>query len=432
MFLVYRRTSPFFERVRALCEQYASQSGGKIELTVLEHMEGNDATEKFCAAYGLTLIDDLILIDARTDDSPVTTELENRSKVLNPHIKLITSEQMLAFEIIGRERKITGFRGEDMMTARIVEAIEGKPRRMALIADKSRIGRSDTSPSRKTLEDLLRFQNIALTEMQIAGAERIPEDIEGLVIVNPQYDFNEEEIAVLEDYWRRPRSAMLILLGDQEVPPRFRSFLRKQGVTPRNDRIIGRSEDGWIAQAMATFTEGIPFTRELARQSTEFGGASSSMEIREGAEDLINRRIYPMALLEVHPGFWGESDFGVGEAAYDERSDHAAPLYLAAAVTRGAAGDDRFAADTSRMVVITNTDFLNPAHHRAQNLDFLSNAANWLVGRDALTGITPRAITTYKLPLLQSQATFINRLNLIFIPLLLIIAGGFVWSSRRA
>ena len=84
------------------------------------------------------------------------------------------------------------------------------------------------------------------------------------------------------------------------------------------------------------------------------------------------------------------------------------------------------------MIVVSNTDFLSPAHHRAENLDFLSSSANWLVGRESLTGITPRDITTYKLPLLPAQASFINRCNLIFMPLLLLILGGFVWSSRRA
>lgn len=430
--VAYRRTSPLYERVRALAERFASESKGKIELVLVDPMRESDRMEEISATYGISLIRDLILIDARSDDSPVTTEKEERIKVLNPHIKLVTAEHLLVFQTIAEERKISGFRGEEMMTARLVESIEGQPRRMALIADKSRIGRRDASPSRKTLEDLLRFQNITLGEVQISGAESISEEIEGLVIISPQYDFSEDEISMLEDYWNRPRSAMLLLLGDRKVPPRLKAFLRKQGVTPRDDRIIGRSKKSWITKARAFFTEGVPFTDELSRQVTEFGGASSSLEVREGDSDLTNRRISPISLLEVEPGFWGETQFGTGEASYDERRDHDAPLYLAAAVTRGAQSDDRFAADTSRMVVIANTDFLNPAHHRAENLDFLSSSANWLVGRESLAGITPRAISTYKLPLLQAQASFINRCNLIFMPLILLILGTFIWSSRRA
>jgi hypothetical protein len=36
------------------------------------------------------------------------------------------------------------------------------------------------------------------------------------------------------------------------------------------------------------------------------------------------------------------------------------------------------------------------------------------------------------LPLLDTQVSFINRLNLVFIPLAFLILGGIVFSSRRA
>ena len=107
-------------------------------------------------------------------------------------------------------------------------------------------------------------------------------------------------------------------------------------------------------------------------------------------------------------------------------------LFLAAGVTRGAANDDRFAADTSRMVVVSNTDFLDPSRQRAENIDFLASSVNWLVGRQSLAGIGPRSLGIYKLPILDAQVSFINRVNLFFLPALFILIGGFVWSSRRA
>jgi hypothetical protein len=56
---------------------------------------------------------------------------------------------------------------------------------------------------------------------------------------------------------------------------------------------------------------------------------------------------------------------------------------------------------------------------------------NWLVGRDSLAGIGPRSLGTYKLPLLEAQVSFINRVNLFFLPALLVLIGSFIWSSRR-
>jgi hypothetical protein len=83
------------------------------------------------------------------------------------------------------------------------------------------------------------------------------------------------------------------------------------------------------------------------------------------------------------------------------------------------------------MIIVSNTDFLKPENQRAENIDFLASSVNWLVGRDALAGIGPRSLGTYKMPILEAQVSFINRVNLFFIPAFIAIIGGLVWSSRR-
>ena len=429
--MAFRRSSPFYERVRALAEEYTRISKGKIELEIVDPLRSPDRMQEVTAAYGLTLVRDLIIIDARIDQSPAVTGEPEQIKTLNPHVKLIPAEDMGVFATAEGKRKLTGFQGEDVLTARLVESIEGSPRKMALLADKSRIDAKDGVTPRKALEDTLRFQNVELTELNLSAVNEIPEDIAGLVLAAPKYDLTDAEIAVLVRYWNKPRAAILVLIDAGEAPPKLRAFLRGNGVTPRKDRVIARERDSLVTAARGVFTKGIGFTRDLAGQATEFGGATSSLEVREGAEDLVNRRIYPMSLIEAPAGFWGETKFGKGNEAFDEIEDAAPPLQLAACITRGAESDDRFAADTSRLVVIANTDFLNPAHHRAENLDFLASSVNWLVGRESLAGIGPRSLGTYKLPILDAQVSFINRVNLFFLPAFLILIGAFVWSARR-
>lgn len=430
--MAYRRSSPFYERVRALAEEYAKQSNGRVTLEVVDPIRSPDRMSEIVAAYGITLVRDLILIDARTDDKAPVIENADKTRSFHPNVKVAVADDMAVFSTSEGKRKISAFRGEDVLTARLVEAIEGKPRRMALIVDKSRIGEDDASSPRRILTDTLRFQNIELEEIQMAGLEKIPDHFEGVILAAPKYDLSTNEIAVLENYWNRPRSAILTLIKDGETPPNIRAFLRAKGVTPRKDRIITRQKSNLVTTARGSFTKGISFTADLAGQATEFGGASSSLEVREGAADLLTKRILPMGLIEVAPGFWGEARFGGGKESFDEREDSAAPLYLAASVTRGAESDDRFAAASSRMIVISNTDFLSPIHQRAENLDFLASSVNWLVGRESLAGIGPRALGTYKLPLLEAQVSFINRINLFFIPAAFLLIGAYVWSSRRA
>jgi len=429
--MAFRRTSPFYERVRALAEEYARLSKGKIHLKVVDPLRSPDRMQEVTAAYGLTLVRDMIIIDARSDESAVTTEDADKTRSLNPHIKLVVADDMGVFTTAEGTRKLTAFQGEDLLTARLVESIEGQPRKMALLADKSHLDAKDVSSPRKALEDTLRFQNIDLTELNLSAVADIPDNVSGIVLAAPKYDLTDAELAVLERYWNKPRAAILVLIDGGDTPPKLRAFLRGNGITPRKDRVIARDKNKLVTTARGIFTKGIGFTRDLAGQATEFGGATSSLDVREGVDDLLNRRIYPMGLILAADGFWGETKFGQGNEAFDEREDNKPPLHLAACVTRGAESDDRFAANTSRMVVVSNTDFLEPRYQSAENLDFLASAANWLVGRDALAGIGPRSLGTYKLPLLDAQVSFINRVNLFFLPAFFALIGAFVWSSRR-
>jgi len=438
--MAFGRSSPFYQRVRGLAEEYANVSGGKIELEIIDPIRSPDRTAQFTAAYNLTLVRDLILIDARSDETmPIVTETSTGDAALNPHITLALAEEMLTYatDESGQRRPDT-FRAEDLLTARLVEAVEGKPRTFLFLADKSRIDSEGENSPWNNLAATLRYQNIQLTPANLAGLTKIPKGVNGIAIIAPKYDFTEEEIATLEDYWNSPRSALLILLEPGQCPSNLRTFLRAKGVTPRRDRIITKDANRLITTARGSFTEGIPFLTELAGRAAVFEGASSSLEVRESAADLSIRKISPIPLIRISDEFWGEADFGKDSGAdqsgetFDVIHDTAPPLYLAAAVTRGAANDDRLAADTSRMVVVANTDFLEPDRQRAENIDFLSSAANWLVHRESLTGLSPRTIGTYKLPLLDAQVSFINRLNLVFAPAALLLIGGLVFSSRRA
>lgn len=440
--LAYRRSSPFYERVRALAEEYERLSSGRIELEVVDPLRSSDRTQEVIAAYGLPLTKDLIIMDARTDDGAVSTEEKILSdnpdadstpdRILNPHIKLVVADDMLAYTTADGKRRPTGFQGEDVLTAHLIEAIEGRARKMVFIADKSQIDLENENSPLKALQTLLRFQNIELQGISLSGLQAIPDDAEGVTLVAPKYDFNDAELKVLEDYWNRPQSALLVLLKAGDTPPKLRTFLRGNGVTPRNDRVISMKEKSLSTTVRGMFTYNVDFTKPLAGQSNTLGGATSSMEVREGAEDLMNRQINPVPLIQAAPEFWGETKFGQKDTSFDPKEDHAAPLVLAAGVTRGAAADDRFADATSRMVVIANTDFLSPDQQQAENVDFLALSANWLMNRKSLFGIGPRTVGTYKLPLLDAQVSFINRVNLFFLPSFALVLAAIAWSSRRA
>ncbi|RYZ32797.1 MAG: hypothetical protein EOO72_15045, partial [Myxococcaceae bacterium] len=366
--MAFRRSSPFYERVRALAEDYARLSGGKVELEILDPLRSPDRTQQVTAAYDISLVRDLILIDARTDESSVTVQEQGGTRALNPNVKVVVADEMVVHSTHQGQRRPTGFKGEDLLTARLVEAIEGRPRKMLFLSDKSRIDAEGEESPWQALEENLRLQNIQLTAVELGGLEDIPADAEGLALISPRYDFTDGEIAVLERYWQRPRAAMLVLLKANETPSKLRAFLRTNGVTPQRDRVIAREGDRIVTQARGTYTYGVDFLSDLALQSAMFNGATSSLEVREGAEDLMTRKITPFGLIRAAEGYWGETKFGEGDPAFNPAEDSKPPLYLAASITRGEENSDAAANDTSRMIVVANTDFLDPTRQRTENV----------------------------------------------------------------
>lgn len=431
MIVAFRADSPFYDKIRPIAKEYHRLSDGRIELQILDPIRANDRAESLAAEYNLVFNQDMVIIDARGPEANRSDQ--GQGQEVSPHVHVSRLEDMVVHETdANNQRRVRGFLAEDALRAGLVNAVEGKPRRMLVFTDKSDLTGEGDESIWKILSANLISQNIMPERARLAGMDRIPEDVEAVGIIAANYEFTPEELAVLEEYWNRPQSSFLVTTGNEDVPDRLRAFLRRHGVTPRDDRVLN-AEDGLVrTTVVGQFTSGMPFTRDLWEKSTVFEGTTRSLEVREDADDLVNRRISPFSLLESTPDYWGETNFPAENVAFDEEEDHRGPLPLAAAVIKGSATDERFAGQASRMVVIGNTGFLVASQARQANLDFLSSCSNWLVGREELAGKGPANLRLYKLPLLPPQITFVNRVNLIFLPAFLLILGAMTWAGRRA
>ncbi len=446
LLLAFRRSSPIYDRVRAIGEEYFRLSGGKVKLELLDPVRSPDRTQQVAKEYGEVFstsfgksmfTTDLAIVDARTSEQKQVSLTAEAAGNASSHVHFIEAERMIRYETEFKgensQRKITGFLGEDAITTGIVSALEGKPRKIYLLADKSGFSNEGADSPLTNFEATLLSQNALTLRARISGIDRIPDDVSAVAIVNPTYDFTPQELEVLTEYWERPKSSLLVTLGAADTPPRLRAFLRNVGITPRKDRIISKKGDQVVTNVRAGFTAGMEFTRDFANKTTIFEGATSSLEVREkDNEDLTSKGIRPYVLIETGNDFWGETKFSTAKPAFDPREDNPGPLSIAGAVIRGAATRDDLSERISRMVVVANSDFLAPKYFSDINRDFLASSVNWLIGREELTGSGPRTLGSYKLPLLDSQVSFINRVNLFFLPAFGALIAALVWSSRRA
>ena len=432
-----RKSSPHYSRLRPVVEEYERLSKGKVKLEYLDPIRDKDRAFEIQNNYGDLLADklfedDIFIIDARKGASANSVEA---TEDVTSHLRYLPASSMVISRTdINNQRRIVGYQDEDLLSSMLQSAIEGKPRIMYLVEDKSDLEVTAAGSPLQVISEALQKQNIYLLPLKISQVDRIPENAEGLVIVAPEYDFEPKEIEVLESYWKRPSSAIIAYLNPTTRPVNLRAFLRKNGVTPRDDRIIrtrnGRTEN----QVLATFTvgAGLGVNGSLEMKSVPFEGRVGSLEVREGAEDLVANRIQAYSLIETAPDFWGETDYKKANPKYDDDSDYSGPLSIGAAVIRGNANSDNTAPNISKMIILSTSDFLDPARLGNEQLDFVKNSTYWLLGREELMGIGPRSLQRRKLNLIKDDIKFLSNIVLFFIPVGLFLVAMFVWNIRRA
>src|SRR5204862_2845102 len=102
---------------------------------------------------------------------------------------------------------------------------------------------------------------------------------------------------------------------------------------------------------------------------------------------------------EAEKGYFAEKDYNSNDQAKlqaDAKQAGNATLVIGVAVEKGGSADEHVNMNSSRMVVVSNSTFIqdNALTQDQQGLDFISASANWLLSREQLIGIAPKVPKT--------------------------------------
>ncbi len=281
----------------------------------------------------------------------------------------------------------------------------------------------------------MKFQPLNLFEVPA-----IPAEIKTIFINGPQYDFSDREMKLLRDFWGK-QGRILFLRDPAAKTPKLDAFLNEFGVKVNDDRLMamvqtGIQEVARVRDVLAHFLPDNPVTARLANVQTAFVGGAASLTLKPERGPAANIRVQPLAQAE--KGYWGEVDYNSTDETklqFDQTRDHAAPLNIAASIEQGGgSGDERVQMNSSRMVVVSNSTFVqdNAITQGQQALDFISASVNWLMNREQLIGIAPKIQKTLTFTLDEKALGNIRLLVLILMPLIPAVIGLAVWWRRRA
>jgi len=275
---------------------------------------------------------------------------------------------------------------------------------------------SEYSNARSGLRDNL----FRVGELDLAATPGIPEDATALIIAGPQKPLVSREAEIIKAYLENDGRVFILLNPDP--PQEFRQLLSDWWLD---------IHDGILIDPTSYVS---PYKDHVLVPRTRNGFQLGEIYF-PGATVVIPKQNRPKevelnALVWSSEEAWLEMNFVPGEEpVYDAAVDSKGPFAIGALVS--SADQDRELQGT-RLVVLGDSDFAaNQNFHNGNNSALFLSAVNWLAIGKEIISVDRKVLITRRLLLSPEEARFLHISSIGLLPLLLLIAGGYLWWRRR-
>jgi hypothetical protein len=421
-------SSPLFRETREILNRYQAKTA-LLTVETIDPVRNRARAEALVKEYGIR------------GGSVVFTAGDRK--------KYVTEEQLAEYDFsrarMGGEPAIKAFKGEQEFTSAILSVTQTKSPRVLFTAghgERKLDGRG--RDGFYTLAETLRRDNCTVEEWTSLGAAAVPDGTDAVVVAGPRTAFTEPERDVLRKYLDGGGRALFFL--DVEFLPGSGRQMSDFGLGPLLAGVGVRLDADVVVDpknALPMFGADTLFARSFRPHPIT--------TLLEGSQVVfpLARSVSPVTpppagwtdtvLVETSADGWGETDLRNLESkvAKDEK-DVKGPVPLAVAVEGAppagpAAGAKPGEAKKARIVVFGDVDFAtNGGVANAANLYLLSGAANWVLERESLVAIPPKAADQVAVTLTRGDVARIAFVVLLLLPAAAIALGLAIWIRRRS
>lgn len=291
----------------------------------------------------------------------------------------------------------------------------------------SLLGKQDTEAKAGTVK---------IGEAPAAGAApqvSVPKDCTILLVAGPRYDYVEPAVNAIKSYVESGGRALLMLdpplrLGREEVAENAAlvKMLEGWGVTLNKDIAIDTSGIGQLfglseVVPLVTSYESHAIVREMKEVATAFPIARTLDT--KSADKATAEKLFSTSRNSV-----ATSNLSSQELRINPDKDKKGPLALGAAgtYTGGKEGEK------GRFVVVGSSGWVaNNILRFNGNRDLFLNMMNWLTSDEDLISIRPKEPEDRRISLTQRQMRTVFYTSVVFLPLIVVVGGLWVWWRRR-
>ena len=430
--------NPIANDVQMLLTEYQYAAKGKIDIENIDPERNLSRAKEVVDKYKVV-----------SDESMLILDYEGRNKT-------VKASEMADIDqgnpMFGEGPKVTAFKGEQALTAALIDLVEGKKNVVGYVLGHGEPPISDVPPQLpmmqqqqqagspiSVLKTFIENENIKLQELNLSEVGAIPPEMKAVMIVGPQYDFSDREMKLLRDFWDK-QGRILLLIDPAAKIPKLDAFVNDLGVRVNDDRLMammktGIQEVALVRDVIGQFLPNNPITKRLGDVRAAFVGGTSSLTLEPQRVQQANIKLQP--LIQAQKGYWAETDYNSRDEAKlqaDAAKAGDAVLTIAASIEKGGSGDERVQTNPARMIVVSNATFVQDTAltRDQQALDFASASMNWLLSREQLIGIAPKIPKTLTFSLSEQALSNLRWIVLILLPLIPAVIGTAVWWQRRA
>src|SRR5213594_416404 len=416
--------TPITADLQNLLTEYQYAGKGKVDIEHIDPERNLSRAKELFDKYKVV-----------TDESLLVLDYEGRNKTVKASEMADFDQSGMAF---GEGPRVAAFKGEQAVTSAMIDLVEGKKKMLGYVTGHKEPALSESTSPITVLKTFIENENIKFQELNLLDLEAIPADVNAVMIVGPQYDFSDREMKLLRDFWDK-QGRILLLLDPAAKTPKLRGFLNELGVKVNDDRLMvflrtGIQELALTRDVQARFLGDSPITKRLADVRTLFLGGTASLTLEPDRARAANIGIE--RLIQAEKGYFAETDYNTDNQAKfqaDAKRDDNTPITIGAAIEKGGSADERVQLNSSRLVVVSNSTFVqdNAITQDQQGLDFISGGVNWLLSREQLIGIAPKIPKPLTFSLSEEALRRLRWIVLVFMPLVPAVIGTIVWWQRR-
>jgi hypothetical protein len=203
-------------------------------------------------------------------------------------------------------------------------------------------------------------------------------------------------------------------------------ILEDWGVSVGNNRVAGTGLAGREILVMDFGDHGA--TRGLRNMAVSFYGPYE-VRVRSEGSQADRLRASPIALTAANS--WVETNPAEDPPRFTEKEDPPGPAPVAVAVERGIPAGIKVSLPPTRLVVVGDADFVANGALVGGNEDFFMGALNWLLEREYLATVSPRAPDEIQVEMGTDQRSRLFLWVVAGLPGAALLLAGWVALARR-